>query len=310
MKPLKILILIVSTLMFLYQLYTAVILLLDPPTIDSSSEIDIADIDLPLITVCTTDQYERNIQAFTDLGFGIRIRSIRGELKKNKKIKTWGNFNKSYEEVLDVLYDKDVDKTLRIQYGDASAIKNYTRVFIPFYGHCSEIHGYDPRRVIMIKVTKEAKSYVAKFRVFITDSNFRSYFSPDYSSHRGEMAFAKQFSYNIFDIDVSIRSKCEVKPTWKQKDNFKTCVDDELQKQVTGAIGCTPPWMSDYKQCNKTYPAKFTDALPGFKTKFTDPPYWMKSTKIESDCRKFCSATTSTLTARSTKGTFSIYYNL
>ena len=303
MKSLRALILIVSTFMFLYQLYTAILLLVDPPTIDSSSEIDIQNIDLPLITICTIDQYQRNKKSFQELGFGNRVRSIRGELEDDPNTKTWGNINKTYDEVLYTLYDEDIDKTIKIKYGDESDFTgNYTRVFIPAYGFCSEIYDFNPKKEILIKVPDKFKSKVEGFRVFITDRNFRSYFSPDYSSHRGEMAFNKKMTYSIFDIDVSIRSNCEVKPTMKLKETFEGCVDDELQKQVTGTIGCSVPWMSGAHQCNNTYPANFTDSLPGFYYNITDPPYWLKALQLESDCKLYCSATTSTLTARSTKG--------
>ena len=303
MKPLRALILIVSTIMFLYQLYTAILLLIELPTIDSSSELDIVDIDLPLITICTIDQYERNKKSFQELGFGNQARSIRGELKDDETTKTWGNINKSYDEVLNDLFDEEVDKTIKILYGDESDfVGNYSRVFIPAYGYCSEITEYNPKKEILIKVPGKAQKTVAGFRVFITDRNFRSYFSPDYSSHRGEMAFAKMNSHSIYDIDVSIRTNCEIKQTMEFKEAFKACVEDELQKQLTGTIGCTVPWMSDKNQCNNTYPANFTDALPGFYYNFTEPPYWLKALQLESDCKKYCSATTSTLTARSTVG--------
>lgn len=309
MKSVKTVILIISTLLFLYQLHTAIMLLLYPPIIVSSSKIDISDIDLPLITICATDQVERHKEAFTiGTEYLNSIRLIQGTFgRKGKRsnLTSWGDhLKKTFDEVLNLVYDTDVNKMLNIRYDDVSKRfkGNLTRVFIPAYGYCSEIEDYDPQEDIVIKLAPNFRKLVNGFRVFISDTNFRSKFSLDYKSHRGEVAEVTITNYAMYDIDVSIRSSCEVKPTMEFKDKFHTCVEDELQKQVTGTIGCIPPWMSKNNQCNKSYVPSFFQAIPQFKHTFIDSQYSLKPLKIESDCRKYCLTTTSVLTTRSVSG--------
>ena len=201
------------------------------------------------------------------------------------------------------MYDTDVDKILLVVYDGVSERQrfkgNRTRVFIPAYGLCSEIQEYDPQNDILIKVASAFRKHVTGFRVFITDRNFRSQFSLDYKSHRGEVAAVSKSEFALYDIDVSIRSSCEISPTMELKNTFDTCVEDELQKKVTETIGCIPPWMSRKNQCNKQYLQSFFHGIPGFKQTYISSQYFFKSLKIESDCRKYCLTTTSVLTTRS-----------
>ena len=301
MKSLRVLIMIISTLMFLYQLHTAVLLLFDPPVIEIRSKIDIAAIDLPLITICTTDQSVRNKLALNNSGYHEKLRLIQGDFG-SKKI-SWTHKDKTFDEILNQVYDADIYNKIKIEYtvGPIDRVTTNDTVFIPAYGLCLEIHEYNPNQDIKIgleyKAAKNEK--VEGFRVFITDRNFRSHFSPDYQSHRGDIVQVTQPQHATYDIDVSVKTTCELNQTMEMKDSFKTCVDNELQKQVTENVGCTPPWMTMKNQCTETYPKNYFKAIPDFEYTFIDSQYWFKSLKIESDCRKYCVSTTSTVTTRS-----------
>ena len=58
LKIFKCLVFIFSFVMFCYQLHTATVNLMDPPTVLSQHERHITDDDLPLITVCPTNQID------------------------------------------------------------------------------------------------------------------------------------------------------------------------------------------------------------------------------------------------------------
>ena len=83
MKAARTVILLISTMLFCYQLYTAVILLLRPPTIDFKSEIDITWY-LPLITICATDLVERHKEAFMHHEYESSRRLIQGDYMEER----------------------------------------------------------------------------------------------------------------------------------------------------------------------------------------------------------------------------------
>ena len=62
-KAFRMLILVFSFLMFLWQARIAVIQLMDPPLVDSTERLNIADIEPLLITICPLEQW--NIKKHT-----------------------------------------------------------------------------------------------------------------------------------------------------------------------------------------------------------------------------------------------------
>ena len=56
-KAFRMLILVFSILMFIWQVSVAVTNLMDPPVVDSTERLNIDDTDLPLITICPLDQW-------------------------------------------------------------------------------------------------------------------------------------------------------------------------------------------------------------------------------------------------------------
>ena len=61
LKILKMIVILVSFAMFCYQLNIATENLINPPTVDSTYERIISDNDIPLITVCPTNQFNESV---------------------------------------------------------------------------------------------------------------------------------------------------------------------------------------------------------------------------------------------------------
>ena len=293
--------------MFCFQFNIAMNNILEPPVIDTTYYKSIGEVELPLITVCPTNQ--TNLAALKEFGYKVELDLLAGlVLKKQQEvtrplmITSWGGFqNISFK---DLLKQNFFDKTAWI---DNKEIVTKSLVFITRYGFCIELSDQSADFDISISADRaEDPSLI----VFITDRNFRSYFSLDYSSNKGRTLDIEKDEIGMFDVDIEIISSCNImsRESLDSKDKYKKCVDDQIQKEIGVPLGCIPPWMSSSNHCNGTYAQNWIDSqIADFNKKFVEKPYspysLIQNTEIEKKCRKYCSATIASVHTREKKRT-------
>ena len=99
----------------------------------------------------------------------------------------------AFDELLKAVFDEIKATDIVIP-----QIQTYRIIFLRLYGFCKEISAYDPSSSILIF------SRTNDLKVFVTDSRYRSYFSPDYSSHQGDNILASDKNHHEVDIKVNI----------------------------------------------------------------------------------------------------------
>ena len=283
-------VLIFSFVMFCIQCETAIKNLFWPPKVDSTTIKNIVDVELPIITLCPVNQ--TNQTAIDELMYFIENNLLTG----NTNSKTsWGNLhNLTHEALLNKSFNFAAASSIRVLDSDGDHIIEQI-VYIPKYGFCKEISNYSTAFELYIRPHIRYQD----IRVFITDNKFRSYFSPDFTSHKGSPIIVKKGQTHMYDVDLEIRSFCQVVKEKVDKDDFKNCVDDEIQALIGKPLGCVPPWMSTSNQCNGTYEDKFADKLiPNYWKTYINPPMSLRKLEIENKCRKYCSSTSATVQVR------------
>ena len=141
-RSLKWIILAFSLIMFFYQAQIAVKKLLNPPVVDSTDILNIADIDPPLITICQKDQFSH--QTWGKMGYFRINELLLGNDAKNN-ITAWGSqYNMTFEEIVDEIvdFDKDYPK-LKFKMDNGPWWKvDYERRFYPRHGRCFDFANY------------------------------------------------------------------------------------------------------------------------------------------------------------------------
>ena len=252
-----------------------------PPTVDSTSERNLTEHDLPVITACPTNQ--TNYEKLYSLGYKFRSYAYAGSSNctNNECYLSWGqHLNLTHQELFKQIHNLQLAMDVKFNQETEERI-----VLLPRFGFCKEISSINLSKRSLAIFNKHELTNV---RVFITDKNYRSYFSLDFSSHVGdkiEVPWGKTF---YTDVKLKKTSKCMIKENDPQKFDFKHCVDKKLQNTVGKLIGCVPPWMSTKNQCSPTL--NHSMDLKHGMAYFLDyilPLEQMKKTNIETEC-EYC----------------------
>ena len=147
-KAIKWLILLISFIMFYIQAQIAVNSLRNPPSVDSTETLNIADVDPPLITFCPLKQFNKT--AMEEFGYKYGKDSfLSGEDFKNN-VFAWGaQYNLTFEELFDemTMVHKDL---LKVKLMDLNP--RYEERFYPEYGYCVDISNYTIAEEIELSV--------------------------------------------------------------------------------------------------------------------------------------------------------------
>ena len=195
----RILVYIASFIMFCIQCRTAFLNLVDPPQVDNTYYKNIEDVELPIITICPTSQVNNNSLRF--LGYKFERNILTG---KTRTETSWGRSNFiTYEKLLNKVFNVTAAKDVKVFY-QYLTIKEHEEqiVYLPRYGFCKEILNF---RVDMQLNIFPTDSY-RDVRIFVTDRNFRTTFSLDYTSHKGEPIIAANGSH-MYDVDIEVNSE-------------------------------------------------------------------------------------------------------
>ena len=276
-RKLKLLTLLLSIVMFLFQLRIAIINLISPSTVVTTREMDISEIDLPLITICPLNQ--TNTEMLAKLGYQSGDKVFQGFTKCHEKpCLSWGTFlNMTFNETVNKVFNPDF-------YPFTKGVA--TKKLLPRYGLCQEITNFNPRTDL--KITN-----LDTFRIFITDKQYRTYFSLDYRSHTGSKVIVQPYKENNYIVKVVITSSCLISSDEIRNHEFGSCIEDKVQATVQGKkLDCIAPWLSENNQCNKTFPVEFFKEIPKSWNDYYFTTRKLQSTDLEDSCRKSCVTTT------------------
>ncbi len=323
--------------MFGIQFRLAFINLMYPPTVDSTSEKGIEDVDLPLITICPTNQTNaKMLEKWFDEKDGV-LTGFCGQFsvlevleivfeeqfaaKTNKTFDGWilGLNNETGKDLY--LSNRHLAKRkcwdrpwLNLTYMDilesvhnknlAKGIGFAQQVDFPNVSSSLVFlpsYGFC-REVTHFDPSGELTCTAAgQLRVFITDRNFRSHISPYFSSHRGNHIFVTDRKLNRYDVRTQVSSSCGLKKDNVKKNFYQICVEERIQNEIGKPLGCVPPWISPNNHCNGTYKDNFLSSIPGIKDfhqDFIRSAITLRNNPIENDCRKYCSEAECTVSYR------------
>ena len=283
MNILKGIILFASIVLCDVQLKTAFENLFNLPTVDSTRQVHLKEVDLPLITVCPIDQL--NKEMLKELGYMVEESLMMGntytKCDGNPCISWGAHLNLSFNQILEKVYTYP---NLETQSRDLIPSPINNSVYLPGFGLCSEISDFDPVEKLIIVRNDPSQA----LRILITDRQYRSYVMPHISSHKGNNILVEPGKSSFITVDIEIRSTCKTEADTETPLDFKKCVDDRIQKKISKELGCVPPWLSPNNQCNKTYTNGFGYE---FVEEYTTPLRNRDNILDEALCRKSCTRT-------------------
>ena len=255
----KILVLLVSTTMFVYQFTRSLSNLLNPMIADTTVGISREDLPLPLITICPLNQLNKT--KIKDLGYDANewenflygIKEINHSL-----VITWGSdLNKTFDQLLyDVLDANDVSTgglhVSLIKNGNFYSGKYMAHLkrkfYIGFWGYCWELEDYDIQGSLYI-----VNNLKTVFEVFITEKSMKSYYSVSFKSQLGQYLTSDATKRIWYEINMHKYSNKVTGRTTNCADYenamYEDCVEEKIESLVKPDIGCNPPWISKKTHC-------------------------------------------------------------
>ncbi len=281
-----------STYNFADQVMKAIEKIRNPPTVDSTIMKPIDDVDLPIVTICPTNQTNSEL---LDKFYGNKNPNamLAGKaLCNGKPCLSWGNhLNMSHKKLLHKVYNSKLAKDFKIENLRPKRQLSGSLVFLPRFGYCREIFNYSTSNI-------RIKNYnnVTDIRIFITDKTYRSYTSLDYSSHNGQGLEINNID-GVYRVNVKMKvvSSCQIVSPMEL--DYQECVNEILERDIGAYIGCLPPWMAEFNQCNSTYPDDLPKKIPNYLD-YVHNPVHLKNTIGEIECKKACRTTNNFVSVR------------
>ena len=255
-KSFKISIAALSTIMFIYQTSVTVIKLTDPPDVDSTTTLDIADIDI-LVTICPLDQW--NVSKLNELGYIFSYSLLLGN-DSNGNFVGWGaHLNLTFEDlVLEVqnynLKNPQID-LFNPQYGTSTEIA-YEKNFYFQFGWCYDLVNLTTIGEVLIRIEMGTKdNIVSKYKVYITDKKLRTKNTLHTVSHWGSSIDVHWSELTKYVVKVEQLSFFDPRNpndcNTYTLDEFNKCVGNEMKKLWKPLINCYPPWLTSEDQCDR-----------------------------------------------------------
>ena len=180
-KAIRMLILVISFLMFIWQASVALSNLMDPPVVDSTEKLNIHDIDPQLITICPLDQF--NLNKLNQFGYKSPEDFLMGN-DVNKEFIGWGaHLNLTFVEMLEEIKNYDHINLYFYVFRNGKEVKvNYEIRFYPRYGYCFDLVNFTTNGEVKITLFN---SEFFEAQVYITDKKLRTRNDVHVASHWG-----------------------------------------------------------------------------------------------------------------------------
>ena len=256
----KIVVILISTIIFFLQLNHSLEKLANPPLADVSLTTTLSTIDpLPLITVCPLNQInEGKVQEFGYRKTSYFLKGVKNIGEKEQL--SWGaDLNKTFDEMLDLVLDVSTQNHTGLHVNELEEsrriIDKYThklkmKFYIEIWGYCWDLEEYD--------ITNALEFYfkpIREFRIYITDKSLKTFYRFHGKSLRGQSILTNSDNRHWFEIDIEKMSHFDPNNPdhcVDYKDNmFARCVDEQVQSTVKQHLGCNILWMCATNQCSQ-----------------------------------------------------------
>ena len=250
---LKISIASLSSIIFILQTFAIVIKLINPPVVDSTTTLNIADMDL-LVTLCPLGQW--NTSMLNELGYRTAGELIVG-LDSNKTFGWGAQHNLTFEDlVLRVQNFNTTSPQIDLINSDFSSTEiSHEKNFYPQFGWCYDLVDLATIGEVRLNVQMgSGDNLVSQYKVFITDKRLWTSNTLHVKSLWGmidiHMATNSHYVVKVDQLsyfDPTNPNGCKTYGL----DDFNKCVDNELKKIWKPLINCNPPWLTSEDKCEK-----------------------------------------------------------
>ena len=137
-----------------------------------------------------SSESDKHTEMLTKLGYLNVDKIFQGQTKcHGKPCLSWGAFfNMTFNETINEVFNP---------WFSISHDIIATKTLLPRFGICQEIAQFDPKKPVKIINLDD-------FRVFITDKQYRTFFSLDYRSHVGNKIIVQPYKEHNFNVKVVI----------------------------------------------------------------------------------------------------------
>ena len=250
-KAFRMLILVFSFLMFIWQASVALSNLMDPPVVDSTERLNFDKIDSQLLTICPLNQF--NLTKLQQFGYPPSQYEFFMGFDNSFNFIGWGaHLNLTYVQMVEELQNYNLFEPLRLINMNRKKIHlDYEIRLYPRYGYCYDINNFLTNTEVRVK---SMDWIFPEAHVFVTDKKLRTKIDVHIASHWGtkiilEEGWFKQYvvkTEQVSNFDPRNPDNCKV----YDNDDFEKCVDDQLQMVFKPIIDCNPPWLSSKDQCD------------------------------------------------------------
>ena len=295
-KGIRALVVIFATIMFLYQMWTALGNLRNPPSALITETISMKDIPDPLMHICPFRQFDE--QKTRQQGYDTESHIIIGATRTSPFARKWKNEDDSFEDTtISFLTDHDINRIIRSHTSvpkPGGKEANFTKIFFPRFRHCLEITDYSVKS-FRIDINGVLKNDAV---VYITDRTRKTQFSFDFTSQEGvkprfegKKYLASGYWIDVEVYDYSATSKednCNPDPNY----NFADCVDKKIHNDLVPRWNCVAPWLSSESHCSsvpfeKVY-TRPNDMYDWFWFKYAGPFFYFQENWAQKECQKPC----------------------
>ena len=243
-KLFKLLVILISLTMFVFQMNISLENLFNPPIIVSEKRLQLSEIKPPMITICPLNQVdETKLKRYGFLDYHEFL------MGNNMNPFNPTNFWKVFEQIL--TYDPshlllEVQHEYKLMYN----MTHFVRRFYPKFGYCWELADYVIREELRIYCYGTLNNTCI---LFLTDKFQRTKPALDLSSHRGTAIKVDESEDYTYFVEIVIKSFTKpLKPNYCKnyiENEFESCVDEAFKTLPLIDYVCQPPWLTSHNAC-------------------------------------------------------------
>ena len=274
--------------------------MINPPTVEDVEILNITEIDLPDLFVCTENQFGKLVNLHK-YGYATRNVLLFGSVLANFMpghtiVTSWGgHLNKTFHEMLDEILLNSTKETLKIKGAGNVTLKE---VFNARYGYCHKLSLYIVSEGFYIRTFDETE----KVYIYLADKMKNTYPSPNFVSQTGELIYLTPGIEKWYNIELDLFSnenpndlnECKHYDT---KNSYAECVDALVNDIMIPELGCNPPYLSPNNKCTGVF---FDTKAVRVRKYLTQLDYWqsfmmkliaMDELPIQEQCKQPCLTT-------------------
>ncbi len=284
-KSARLVLLLGAIIMLCYQSQKAVVLILAPPMMITSKQVDISEVPLPLMYLCPMKQY--NETKLEKQYYAHEVYVLKGKLDGRQQTSWGSHVNMTFEELIGNVTDIDLNAFIENVKLESEPQMQIKPILFPKYGFCFDVQNYTLNETLYLPGKNKFESDIT---ILLTDKGTKSYYSIDRSSQKGDKMVQLTNSLYTYFVNIEMyemadSTKCNPDPDF----SYEQCVDDFVKKDVKQKLGCIPPFLSGNDHCrifNET--SNENEDIEYYNVKYVDPYIVSRETKAEKECKKPC----------------------